>query len=226
MSAAGSAERLTVDITAKRWKNGTPVLGEIRFRLSAGEIVALSGPSGCGKSTLLAILAGLDRDYEGRIDWYGTPRLGVVFQTPRLLPWRSAAENVALALGGGAEALTLARTRLAEMGLGEAAGLYPARLSLGMARRVAMARALIIDPEVLLLDEAFVSLDAAAADHLRGLILEAVERRGTSVLMVSHDPRECLDLAHRQLVLEGSPARLRPSASDPDFPAVTGSCSP
>ncbi|HIJ63962.1 MAG TPA: ABC transporter ATP-binding protein [Rhodospirillaceae bacterium] len=224
MLAAGNAERLAVEITGKRWKNGTPVLGDIRFRLSGGEIVALSGPSGCGKSTLLAILAGLDHDFQGRVAWSGAQRVGVVFQTPRLLPWRSAEENVALALGGGREALSLARARLAEMGLAEAAGLYPARLSLGMARRVAMARALIIDPEVLLLDEAFVSLDATAANHLRGLILDAAAQRGTSVLMVSHDPRECLDLAHRQLVLEGNPARLRPSASDPDCPAATGSC--
>lgn len=208
MSAAGNAERLSVEIDAKRWKDGRVVLCDIHFKLLAGEIVALTGPSGCGKSTLLSILAGLDRDFDGRILWSNAPRVGVVFQTPRLLPWRTAVQNVALALGRGKEALCLAHQRLAEIGLEEAAGLYPARLSLGMARRVAIARALIIEPEVLLLDEAFVSLDAPAAGRMRRLIEDAVERRGTTVLMISHDPQECLTLAHRVLTLDGNPARL------------------
>ena len=208
MSAAGSAERLRVEIDAKRWKNGRPVLGHIRFSLGAGEIVALTGPSGCGKSTLLSILAGLDRDFDGQIVWSEAPRVGVVFQTPRLLPWRTAAQNVALALGRGKEALRLAHQRLAEVGLEEAAGIYPARLSLGMARRVAIARALIIEPQVLLLDEAFVSLDAPAAGRMHRLIEDAVQQRGLTVLMISHDPQECQTLAHRLLVLDGNPAGL------------------
>lgn len=208
MSLAGNAERLGVDITGKWWSGGQPVLGAIQFTLSVGEIVAIAGPSGCGKSTLMGILAGHDKDYQGRVLWCGQPRMGIVFQSPRLLPWRTATQNVALALGGGRTAQRLAREALAEVGLDDAADTYPARLSVGMARRVAFARALVAEPDVLLLDEAFVSLDDAAADGLRAIVLAAIEGRGMSVLMISHDTRESEEMANRLLVLGGSPARL------------------
>lgn len=208
MSAAGSADRLDVELIGKRWPSGQQVLGHIRFSMAEGEVVAISGPSGCGKSTLLAILAGLDRDYEGRVEWSGAPRLGVVFQTPRLLPWRTAVENVALGLCGGPDMQPRARRALAEVGLADAASAYPARLSLGMAHRVALARALIAEPEVLLLDEAFGSLDEAAANRLRCSVLARVAARGMSVLMVTHDPREAAEMADRLLLFGGTPTRL------------------
>jgi len=207
VSPAGKPDRLSVDIHAKSWSTGQAVLGDIRFSLAAGEVVALSGPSGCGKSTLLAIVAGLDDDYQGQVSWSGAPRLGMVFQEPRLLPWRTATENVALAMGGGRTAKLRARAILSELGLAEALDAYPARLSLGMARRVALARALAADPEVLLLDEAFVSLDDLSAEVMRQAVLSAVRQQGLSVLLVSHDPRD-LSMAGRVLTLGGTPARL------------------
>ncbi len=208
MSLAGNADRLTVDIVEKTWPGGRQVLGPVSFALSAGEVVAISGPSGCGKSTLMSIVAGLDAEFRGHIRWADGVRLGIVFQAPRLLPWRTATQNVALALGGGRGAQHRARQALADVGLEEAAEAYPARLSLGMARRVALARALVREPDVLLLDEAFVSLDDRAADTVRHGVLAAVSRRGTSVLMVTHDAREQLLMADRQLVLGGAPTRL------------------
>lgn len=208
MSPAGAAERLSVHVLEKRWADGRPVLGDIRFTLGAGQVAAISGPSGCGKSTLMGIVAGLDTDFHGSVTWQRTPRLGMVFQSPRLLPWRTAAENVALAIGGRRAAHRRAVDALAEVGLADVADVYPSRLSLGMARRVALARALIIEPDVLLLDEAFVSLDDVAAERVRSCVLAAVSGRGTSVLMVSHDSRETLLMADRRLVLGGTPARL------------------
>ncbi len=208
MSAAGNADLLLLDLAAKRWPGGQSLLGRIRFSVSPGEVVAISGPSGCGKSTLLSILAGLDRDFEGHVTWRGAPRVGVVFQTPRLLPWRTAAENVALGLAGHPDGKVRARRALAEVGLAEAAEVYPSRLSVGMAQRVAIARALVAEPGFLLLDEAFASLDEAAAQRVRSSILERVEARGMSVLMVTHDPRDSTAMADRLLLLGGAPTRL------------------
>jgi NitT/TauT family transport system ATP-binding protein len=208
VSAAGNAERLRLELVGKRWPSGQTVLGSVRFSLSAGEVVALSGPSGCGKSTLLSILAGLDHDYTGHLEWFGGPRLGVVFQTPRLLPWRTAVENVALGLGGKKDIRGRALQALAEVGLAEAADSYPSRLSQGMAHRVALARTLITEPDVLLLDEAFASLDETAANALRADILARVAARGMAVLMVTHDPRDSRAMADRLLRLDGTPARL------------------
>lgn len=208
MSLAGNVERLGVELVEKRWPSGQLVLGAISFSLGGGEVVALSGPSGCGKSTLIGIIAGLDRDFRGRVRRRADQRLGVVFQSPRLLPWRTAATNVALALGGGRKAEEQARLALAEMGVADCADVYPAHLSLGMARRVALARALVAEPEILLLDEAFVSLDAAAAAKVRASVLAAVARRGMTVLMVSHDQRDPLLMADRELILGGTPSQL------------------
>ena len=184
---------LTVEALAKR--RGERVLfRDLAFTLARGEVLGLSGPSGAGKTTLLSILAGLDSDYEGTVRWDGAPRIGMVFQSPRLLPWRTALRNVALAAAGdSAKALA----SLQKVGMTDAADLYPARLSLGMARRVALARALAIEPDVLLLDEAFVSLDPRSAEQARSAVLDAAKARGMAVLTVSHDRPDLEQMAGR-----------------------------
>ena len=144
-----------------------PVLDRIELSLGAREIVALVGPSGCGKTTLLRIAGGLDTEFEGTLDWRGgaIARVGTVFQEPRLLPWRTVRENLLLAQQTPNPALADALLRSLDLaGFRDA---FPRTLSLGMARRVAIARAFAIEPELMLLDEPFVSLDAAMTARTR-----------------------------------------------------------
>ena len=203
---------LGVDIRAKRYRTGAPpVLSDLAFSLDAGEIVALVGPSGCGKTTLLRLIAGLDRDYDGAITWERQPRLGFVFQEPRLLPWRTVRENLALVERPDTPP-GLAEELLGALGLAAERDTFAARLSLGMARRVALARAFAVEPTLLLLDEPFVSLDETTALQGRELLLAVWGRRPTGVLLVTHDLAEATMLADRILFLSGTPARIEREA--------------
>lgn len=201
---------LTVDIGAKRFASAH-VLGEIRFTLGTGERVAVLGDSGIGKSTLLAIIVGYDTDFEGRII-RPDGRAAMVFQTPRLLPWRTLAENIAVTPGAGTRAR--ARELLGEVGLGAAAEQYPETVSLGMQRRAALVRALAISPSLILLDEPLVSLDPETATSVRDLMVQILDRTLATCVMATHDRREALAVADRLIELGGRPARItsdRPS---------------
>jgi NitT/TauT family transport system ATP-binding protein len=206
---------LAVDLAAKSFRgpDGTPriVVHDVAFRVRPGEFVAIVGPSGCGKTTLLNIVAGLDPDFTGSVRLGDLPpaavRLGYVFQNPRLLPWRTVYENVALVLPGAADRAAILRL-LDEVGLAGAADVFPSRLSLGMARRASIARAFAIEPELLLMDEPFASLDEASAERLRRVLVALWRARPTGVLFVTHDLREAVELADRILLLSDSPGRL------------------
>jgi NitT/TauT family transport system ATP-binding protein len=174
--------------------------------VAGGEVVALVGPSGCGKTTLLRIIVGLDRDFDGSVKLPAHGRLGMVFQEPRLLPWRTVEQNVRLAAPRASEAALTAL--LTTLGLAEHRRHYPGELSLGLARRVALARAFAIEPDLLVLDEPFVSLDAALAERLRAELIELVSRRPTTTLLVTHSIEEALGLADRVFLLSASPARV------------------
>ncbi len=181
--------------------------------MAPDEVVALVGPSGCGKTTMLNIAAGLDRAFDGRVE--RRPRadgrestLGYVFQDPRLLPWRTVRENIALALPKAERHSDRIDALLDIMELTGRGDRFPQQLSLGMARRVALARAFVVDPDLLLMDEAFVSLDEPTAQRLRTLLVTMLERRPTAVLFVTHNLREALGLADRLLVLSPSPGRV------------------
>jgi ABC-type nitrate/sulfonate/bicarbonate transport system ATPase subunit len=192
---------------------GRLVLDRIRFELAPGELVALLGPSGCGKSTLLQIVAGLDREFVGRIRWPGIkadhqPRLGYVFQNPRLLPWLSVRDNVALVLDHPSAHAARINSLLDAMGLADFRRLHANRLSVGMQRRAALARAFVVEPHLLLMDEPFVSLDAPTANQLRGLLLDVWHAGRSNVLFVTHDLREATMLADRILFLSAPPARV------------------
>lgn len=187
-------------------------LAGLSLQVAAGEFVALVGPSGCGKTTFLNIVAGLDRDFAGEIQLTPRPdgrpaRVGYVFQEPRLLPWRTVYENIALVLpphrAGG-----VVKNMLQAVGLLKAQDLYPLQLSVGMSRRVAIARAFAIEPDLLLMDEPFVSLDHDTVEQLRDLLLQLWHGRPTTVLFVTHDMREALVLADRLILLSGAPGRV------------------
>jgi NitT/TauT family transport system ATP-binding protein len=213
MSAAGGADALDIAVRAKRFPaiGAAPpklVIRDFRLRVPAGGFVALFGPSGCGKTTLLNLVAGLDADFEGRIAQPAGLRTGYVFQEPRLLPWLTVEDNLALVLGDAADAEARIAAWLAEMDLAGVGKLFANRLSLGMARRVALARAFIIEPGLLLMDEPFVSLDEPTAARLRRLLLDTLAAHPASVLFVTHSLREAVMLAERVAVLSAAPTRV------------------
>jgi sulfonate transport system ATP-binding protein len=177
---------------------GRVVLDGLDLEISRGEFVALIGRSGSGKSTLLRGLAGLDPGLEGDMDLSGT--VSMAFQGARLLPWKRVLDNVRLGLRrpdpGG-----VAREALAEVGLQDHHHAWPLTLSGGEAQRVSLARALVRDPDLLLLDEPFGALDALTRISMHRLVLRLWERHRPAVLLVTHDVDEALALADRVLVL-------------------------
>jgi sulfonate transport system ATP-binding protein len=178
--------------------DGRRVLDGLDLDIAPGEFVALLGVSGTGKSTLLRALAGLDRQVTGVIQ--GPESVAVAFQEPRLLPWRTVLANVALGLRTR-EPETAARSALAEVGLTERAQAWPLTLSGGEAQRAALARALVREPGLLLLDEPFSALDALTRMAMHRLVLRLWQRHRPAVLLVTHDVDEALVLADRVLVL-------------------------
>jgi ABC-type nitrate/sulfonate/bicarbonate transport system ATPase subunit len=211
VQTAGDAAALDLRIDAKRYLSAdgasVEVVRGLELRLEAGSFGVLIGPSGCGKTTILRIAAGLDPDFRGQLRTPGAGRLGMVFQEPRLLPWRTVEENIRLALPADAADVDLAG--LVEiLGLGAHLVRYPGELSLGLARRVAIARAFAVRPDFLLLDEPFVSLDEAVATRLRSELLALTARTRVTTLFVTHDLEEAVELGDRLFFLSDRPARI------------------
>ena len=182
-------------------------IADLKLSLKSGEFICLVGPSGCGKTTLLNIIAGLDNDYEGEIlasQQHTHPKIGYIFQNPRLLPWRTVRENIELVLDSN-QSPDIIDPLLKVMQLTQFQNVYPERLSLGMSRRVAIIRAFAVDPDVLLMDEPFVSLDAPTARQVRELLLKLWQERPHTVLFVTHDLREAIALADRLIFLSAAP---------------------
>ena len=202
--------RLEVDIKGKAFESASgkrhEVLKGVSFSLHAGEIAVFVGPSGCGKSTLLRILAGLDPDFEGTVARPQRARLGMVFQEPRLLPWRSVDDNVKLAAPLADEPMLATLFDILELTAHRSH--FPGELSLGLARRVALARAFAVDPDFLILDEPFASLDKALAARLRDEIAMLVANRAAMTLLVTHELDDAVRLGDRLFFLSPRPARI------------------
>lgn len=188
--------------------SGREVLSGVDFDLLPGESVVITGPSGEGKSTLVRLAAGLVRPFSGLVTINAT-RIGFVFQEPRLLPWRTALENVMLPLRErGTGAKDAARNLLDAMGLAGAENLYPEQLSGGMRQRVSLARALVINPDALMLDEPFTGLDSALRDSMKELLESAVCGRGIGLVQVTHHNDDILKGTQRMYRLEKGRLRV------------------
>ncbi len=196
---------IRVAIDAKRFA-GKPVLGRVHFDIAEAETVALVGPSGIGKTTILRIVAGIDTEFQGQVR--RPEALAMVFQEPTLLPWRSALDNLLLVHPGLGRAD--AETALRRVGLAGRGAAYPGQLSLGQRRRLSLARAFAGRPRLLIMDEPFVSLDAATAAAMIGLTQTLIAETRPATLFVTHSGAEARRLADRVLRLEGVPARLPP----------------
>ena len=193
-------------------------LADVSLRVAPQEIVAIVGPNGSGKSTLLRILGGLLSPTDGRVEVGGRevrgpdPRVGFVFQEPRLLPWRAVRDNVGLPLelaGWSAEERTRRTDELLELvGMAGVPDARPSQLSGGMRQRLAVARALALDPTVLLMDEPFSALDALTRERLNVEVLRLWERTRTTTILVTHSIPEAVLLADRVLILSPRPAHV------------------
>jgi len=196
---AGHSASLAVRLRGVSRSFGTDVvLDNLDLDIASGEFVALIGRSGSGKSTLLRALAGLDRQVTGELDVNGT--VAIAFQEPRLVPWRRVSANVGLGLRASDPAARAADA-LEEVGLTSRAGAWPLTLSGGEAQRASLARALVRDPSLLLLDEPFSALDALTRIAMHRLVLSLWDRHRPAVFLVTHDVDEALALADRVLVL-------------------------
>jgi NitT/TauT family transport system ATP-binding protein len=199
------------------------VLADVSFNVGRGELVCILGPSGCGKTTILRIAAGLipfdsgtvlvgGQDIRQNRDYLKT--VSVVFQEPRLLPWRTARQNVRLSLelrkdGHDEGDLAAVDRALSLVGLAEFASSYPHELSGGMKQRVSLARAIVTEPQILLLDEPLTGLDLRNREELQDEIVRIWGQKKVTLMLVTHDPAEAIHMADRIIVLSGRPTRIK-----------------
>jgi NitT/TauT family transport system ATP-binding protein len=212
---AAGAPVIEVHGVAKRYGRGTLALQDVSLAVGSHEFVSLLGPSGCGKSTVLRLIAGLDTPSEGYIrapalsPTAATADTAFVFQDPTLMPWASVFDNVWLPLRlagrSKSEAMASVRRAIASVGLAEFESAFPAELSGGMRMRVSIARALVTQPRVLLMDEPFAALDEITRQRLNGDLLAGWESAGLAVLFVTHSVFEAVFLSQRVLVMGARP---------------------
>ena len=244
-AASISLERITKDFRKPNGETYTAI-GGFSLTINAGEFMAIVGPSGCGKSTLLNLIAGLDTPTSGRVLIQGEPvrginrRVGFLFQDDALLPWRTVQQNIALGLRlrgfSQRDAAERVRDWVEKVGLSGFEKHYPAQLSGGMRKRVAIAQTLIYEPTVILMDEPFAHLDAQARHIMQEDLLRLFGEEDTTIVLVTHDLDEAISLADRVAVMTAGPAsRLRETQvipfgrprdllairSDPGFGAIS-----
>jgi ABC-type nitrate/sulfonate/bicarbonate transport system ATPase subunit len=214
-------EALSLDRVGKTYDvdgRSLSVLEGISLSLRRGQFMSIVGASGCGKSTLLRLVAGLDADFGGSILIDGVPvdgpgaERGMVFQDHRLFPWLSVFDNVALGLDNSAfdakERAARVRDILHVVGLSSFAGAWPHQLSGGMAQRAAIARALVSEPRILLMDEPFGALDSLTRTHMQDELVRIWHERQVTVMIVTHDVEEAVFLGDTVVVMEPRPGRV------------------
>ncbi|MBB3257166.1 NitT/TauT family transport system ATP-binding protein [Paraburkholderia bannensis] len=212
---------LAVQRVDKCYPNGTVALDDVRLDIEAGEFISLLGPSGCGKSTLLKMFAGIEAPTHGHLRWWGgsfatvgTPgrRLSFVFQEATLMPWATVADNVRLPLDLAGVPRRQADARACEalegVGLGKFCNARPRELSGGMQMRASLARALVTEPDLLLLDEPFGALDEFTRNRLDSDLRELWRRRAMTVVFVTHSIQEAVFLSSRVVVMQARPGRV------------------
>lgn len=214
------AERAAVGSTlvsmrgiGKTFPNGTTALTRFDLQVRGGEFLSLIGPSGCGKSTVLRMLAGLAEPSSGTISWTGTPpEIGFVFQEPTLMPWASVFNNIWLPLRLRSITKAAAKNRIEEalalVGLSKFGASYPRELSGGMKMRVSIARALVLRPQLLLMDEPFAALDEITRFKLNNDLVRLKAELGTTVVFVTHSVYESVYLSSRIIVMASRPGRV------------------
>jgi NitT/TauT family transport system ATP-binding protein len=203
---------LTINIQEKTFLNGVQAAKDLQFEVKAGEFVALVGPSGSGKTTLLNMVANLESDYRGSIQ-APIDALSYMFQEPRLMPWLTVENNIRLVLDAPAlqddsERFARMDALIAQLGLSGFHNAFPKQLSGGLKRRVTLARAFVTQPQVLLMDEPFQSLDEPTAQDLRQVLLTLWQNTRPTVLFVTHSLNEALQLADRILFFSARPAQV------------------
>ena len=217
IEAAGLAVRLRA--VTKVYENGVAALGPLDLDIAKGEFISLLGPSGCGKSTALRLIAGLRAPSAGTVSVShratradGRHPIGFVFQEPTLMPWANVRENVRLPLKLSHAPATEADGRieeaLAQVGLAEFADAFPRELSGGMKMRVSLARALVTDPDILLMDEPFAALDEITRFRLNDDLLALWRSLGKTVIFVTHSVFESVYLSQRVIVMSARPGRI------------------
>jgi len=193
-------------------REGEPILSDVSLDVKPGSFTAIIGPSGCGKTTLLRLLAGLETPTSGTVE-VATDKLGFVFQQPALMPWANVLDNVAkpfvIAGEGKAQAREKALAQLAQVGMADAAQKFPHQLSGGMAQRVSLARALITEPELLLMDEPFGALDALTREAMNDELLALWQETGKAIVFVTHAIDEAVYIAQEIVVMSALPGRVK-----------------
>ena len=189
------------------------VIDKFKLYIPKGEFCSIIGPSGCGKTTLLNLISGLDNSLTGAIKFgknksISSVKLAYMFQTPRLLPWLNVIENVEVVLSNEQKKMSISKDILSMMGLEKFIKYYPNKLSGGMQRRVALARSFATEPELLILDEPFISLDEPIADMLREMLIKLWTKQPTTIIFVTHDLNEAIYLSDRVVFLSKAPARV------------------
>jgi NitT/TauT family transport system ATP-binding protein len=216
MQVAGAEKLLELRVDSKVYGSAASapveVLRDFTLGITAGSFATLVGPSGCGKTTILRMAAGLDRDFRGERQVFRSARVAMVFQEPRLLPWRTVEDNIRIAMHAASMAGDIGEW-LDRFDIADQRQKYAGELSLGQARRVAMARAMSIGPDLLLLDEPLVSLDDVVAARLRGELRTIADGGKVGILLATHDLAEAVELSDRLLFLGVGPCRGNPRAS-------------